>query len=202
MKTIDHKTLVYLLLSKNINENLNLFEKAFVFGCIEPDINILTYMKGSIKFKKLFCGHTRKHSLDYILKNLEYLNKQEKLNIFDFYKLGKIMHYIADSFTYPHTENFKGNIIEHTNYENKLHLFLEENKLKFKVNKNNDFQDLKKYLLDNQEKYNNQNMSIENDLKFIVNICSGITNAIIKHEYDCLTISFIPKIILNESYIG
>lgn len=124
MKTIDHKTLGYLLLSKNINENLNLFEKAFVFGCIEPDINILTYMKGSIKFKKLFCGHTRKHSLDYILKNLEYLNKQEKLNIFDFYKLGKIMHYIADSFTYPHTENFKGNIIEHTNYENKLHLFL------------------------------------------------------------------------------
>ena len=71
-----------------------------------------------------------------------------------------------------------------------------------KVNKNNDFQDLKKYLLDNQEKYNNQNMSIENDLKFIVNICSGITNAIIKHEYDCLTISFIPKVILNESYIG
>lgn len=202
MQTIDHKTLAYLLLSKNTNEKLNIFEKSFIFGCIEPDINFLTYMKGGIKYKKSFCGHTRKHSLDYILRILEYLQKQEKLNIIDFYRLGKIIHYIADSFTYPHTENFKGNIIEHMKYEKQLHSLLEENKLKIKINKNNDFKDLKKYLLDNQKKYNKQNMEIKNDLKFIINICSVITNAIIKHEYDYLTISFIPQGILNESYSG
>lgn len=99
MQTIDHKTLAYLLLSKNTNEKLNIFEKSFIFRCIEPDINLLTYMKGGIK-------------------------------------------------------------------------------------------------------YNKQNMEIKNDLKFIINICSVITNAIIKHEYDYLTISFIPQGILNESYSG
>ena len=37
------------------------------------------------------------------------------------YLLGKLIHYIADAFTFPHNNVFKGNLVQHCKYENKLH---------------------------------------------------------------------------------
>ena len=39
METIDHKSLGYILLNKKDSYNLTIYDKAFIFGCIEPDIN-------------------------------------------------------------------------------------------------------------------------------------------------------------------
>lgn len=37
------------------------------------------------------------------------------------YLLGKLIHYIADAFTFPHNNVFKRNLVQHCKYENKLH---------------------------------------------------------------------------------
>ncbi len=193
METIDHKSLGYILLNKKDSYNLTIYDKAFIFGCIEPDINFFTYMKGSIKFKKMFRGHQRINSLDYILRVIDKLSRKDYLFLIDYYKLGRVIHYIADSFTFPHTNEFKGDIKEHVIYERKLHQFLEENKLKLSSYKKSNEGNLKEYLLKMQYKYTQSKPRIENDLNYIINTCTTITRAILQHEYQYITISFIPK---------
>ena len=49
------------------------------------------------------------------------LQEKPKLNLFDFYTLGKLIHYTADAFTAAHNESFQGNLQEHRSYESSLH---------------------------------------------------------------------------------
>ena len=35
-------------------------------------------------------------------------------------RLGEVMHYMADYFTFPHNRNFTGNLYEHNKYEKHL----------------------------------------------------------------------------------
>ena len=37
------------------------------------------------------------------------------------YRAGKLTHYIADAFTFPHNDGFTGNIKNHMSYERRLH---------------------------------------------------------------------------------
>ena len=44
-----------------------------------------------------------------------------------YYLMGKLTHYIADIFTFPHNAAFRGNIKAHGLYERKLHGYMKEN---------------------------------------------------------------------------
>lgn len=39
----------------------------------------------------------------------------------EYYHFGKLLHYVADAFTFPHNRIFKGNLREHCRYEKELH---------------------------------------------------------------------------------
>lgn len=41
-----------------------------------------------------------------------------------YFRLGKLTHYVADSFTFPHNKEFPGNLTEHVRYESELHNYL------------------------------------------------------------------------------
>ncbi len=45
------------------------------------------------------------------------LEKKDKLNLYDYYTLGKLIHYIADAFTYPHNASFPTGLYDHRAYE-------------------------------------------------------------------------------------
>ncbi len=45
------------------------------------------------------------------------LEKKENLNIFDYYTLGKLIHYTTDAFTYAHNDMFTTALGDHMVYE-------------------------------------------------------------------------------------
>lgn len=100
--------------------------KAFIIGCIEPDKNPTTYIKGSLRNQWLR-GHNWENAQRYILKIADGLDRKSRLNIFEFYKLGKLIHYTADAFTYAHNLHFQSNLKVHRQYERALDRYIEKN---------------------------------------------------------------------------
>ena len=45
--------------------------------------------------------------------------------MWQYYTLGKLTHYLADAFTYPHNENYPDSLLCHRQYETDLRTYLE-----------------------------------------------------------------------------
>ena len=98
---------------------------AFRLGCIEPDRNPATYLKGSFRSQWLR-GHNYGNAKRYMFRISRRLEKKEHLNVLDYYTLGKLIHYTTDAFTYAHNEEFSTDLGEHMTYEAALqNYFLE-----------------------------------------------------------------------------
>lgn len=98
---------------QNVSER---YQKAFLFGCIEPDRNPATYLKGSIHYQWLR-GHNYCNAQQFMRHIAWRLEKKQKLNLFDYYTLGKLIHYTTDAFTYAHNDMFTTNLGDHREYE-------------------------------------------------------------------------------------
>lgn len=92
------------------------YEKAFLLGCIEPDRNPMTYLKGSIRCQWLR-GHNYRNARRFMRSISWRLEKKDSLNLYDYYTLGKLIHYTTDAFTYAHNDMFSTNLGDHREYE-------------------------------------------------------------------------------------
>lgn len=119
MKARSHHTLGCYLADSYFFQQSTLRKKAFLFGCTEPDKNPATYLKGSLH-QQWLRGHNWGNSQKYMQKLAEKLEKREKLGVLDFYKLGKLIHYTADAFTFAHNPEFPTDLSEHRRYEYSL----------------------------------------------------------------------------------
>ena len=81
------------------------YQRAFRIGCIEPDRNPATYLKGSIRCQWLR-GHNYKNARRFMRTISARLEKKERFNLFDYYTMGKLIHYTTDAFTYAHNDTF------------------------------------------------------------------------------------------------
>ncbi len=97
----------------------------FILGCMEPDVNPSTYLKGSIRHQWLR-GHNWKNAKGYIMRLSRRLESRQHLRYMDFYILGKLIHYTLDAFTYAHNSHFPGNLFRHREYEKRLEDFLSQ----------------------------------------------------------------------------
>lgn len=95
---------------------------AFRFGCVEPDMNPATYLKGSLRVQRLR-GHNFNNCERYMKRVSDRLEDRGVNSIFSFYRLGRLVHYITDGFTFAHNADFPGNLREHSVYEHALHEF-------------------------------------------------------------------------------
>lgn len=120
MQTRDHKMLALRLLQDADNSELNRHGKAFVLGCIEPDYNVLTYIRGSLSHAVLR-GHNAENIRRHIHRKLEALQRRGLHSAQSCFTLGTILHYVADTFTFPHNMEFGGSMAEHIYYEGTLH---------------------------------------------------------------------------------
>ena len=125
MQTEDHYLLGYFLLEHHQARLRPICQKLFLLGCIEPDWNLITYARGSLRYRFLH-GHNaenvRKH-LKYLTEKLCKTGVQTPLQWFRF---GAALHYLADSFTFAHNDIFAGSLKEHRLYEKLLHaVFIE-----------------------------------------------------------------------------
>lgn len=116
----------------------------FICGNVLPDINKFTYFQGYEKLTKqlgalgirlsagdkrklLISGHTAEGSRCYVNKYTRRFRQKYRgilgnaLPWHEWYRLGKLMHYIADRFTYPHTLRYKEGFFRHVDYEEQLH---------------------------------------------------------------------------------
>lgn len=107
-------------LSKNYLQNIPAnYIRAFHLGCIEPDKNPTTYLKGSIR-SHFLRGHNWESSQRYMHRIARRLERRKKLRLTDYYTLGKLVHYTADAFTYAHNSTFSDGLPAHRQYETNL----------------------------------------------------------------------------------
>ena len=104
------------LLSDELYHTESMEQMAFLYGCVEPDINPVTYLKGSLHGQKLR-GHNFPNMLPCIHRLFKKLQGTEASGFLYFYRLGKLTHYLTDAFTYPHNSVFGGTLKEHIMYE-------------------------------------------------------------------------------------
>ena len=125
MQKRSHKLLASTLLENVQGFRARRFELAFLFGSFQPDCNPLTYLKGSLRAYKLR-GHNYSNSQCYIYSRISRLQRRDRWTIWQYYTLGKLTHYLADAFTYPHNENYPDSMLCHHQYETDLRAYLEE----------------------------------------------------------------------------
>lgn len=125
MRRGSHRQLGKFLADKCMENASKYCVTAFKFGCIEPDMNPATYLKGSRRAERLR-GHNFRNAEFYMKKVSDRLEKRGVNGVFSFYRLGKLVHYITDAFTYAHNENFGGSLREHSAYEVGLHRYFPE----------------------------------------------------------------------------
>ena len=120
MQKRSHKLLASSLLDSQNGFQRRRFELAFLFGSFQPDCNPLSYLKGSIR-SYTFRGHNYTNSELYIARRIGRLQSREKgWTCWQYYTLGKLTHYLADAFTYPHNENYPDSLLDHHRYEDAL----------------------------------------------------------------------------------
>lgn len=120
MRGIDHRLLgEYLLEKEGLHPNA-LCRRMFLFGCIEPDINPFTYTRGSIRYRFMH-GHNALNARRHLYKVIRRLQNKGVTSPLQWFALGAVIHYTADSFTFVHNDLFDGDISAHRVYEHTLH---------------------------------------------------------------------------------
>ena len=120
MKKKDHLLLGRFLLARKDAPAGSLERRLFLFGCVEPDINPFTYMRGSARHQFLQ-GHNAENARKHFQKVLEKLSRSGVHSLWQWFALGTLIHYAADSFTFPHNSQFPGSLADHVAYEIQLH---------------------------------------------------------------------------------
>ncbi len=125
MQKRSHKLLASILLESEHGFCAKRYELAFLFGSFQPDCNPFSYLKGSIRAYK-FRGHNYTNSQRYIRAHIHRLQRRDRWSVWQYYTLGKLTHYLADAFTYPHNEDYADSMLCHHQYETDLRAYLEE----------------------------------------------------------------------------
>ena len=123
MQKRTHTLLARTLLRGETGFSARRFELAFLFGSFEPDVNPFSYLKGSLRHNKLK-GHNYTNSRAYINAKIVKLQRRRQWTIWHYYTLGKLTHYLADAYTYPHNENYPDTMLDHHCYETDLRRFM------------------------------------------------------------------------------
>jgi hypothetical protein len=92
------------------------FELAFLLGSVQPDCNPLSYIKGSFS-ARAFQGHCYSNSAPYIASRMARLRRRRRWTLWQYYTLGKLTHYLADAFTFPHNDTYTDSLQAHRRYE-------------------------------------------------------------------------------------
>ena len=120
MRIRDHWALGKALAREYLADWFFLCRMAFVVGNIAPDLTATTHLRGHLRDRNTW-GHSYANALPVINRLAGVLLRRLDGGLHDCYRLGVLLHYTADAFTWPHNEHFGGTIKEHMRYERRLH---------------------------------------------------------------------------------
>ncbi len=165
MQTKDH-----LALGRRISQKLRLqgiCKTAFILGNIAPDINLFSYLIGFKSFVP--AGHHCKFALakcEKLICRIENIcNKQ-----LHYYKLGVLMHYSADAFTYSHSDNYPCKYSPHAAYEKKLHTEFKTRVAESSGNPLEIVSNACEFICNMQKNYTAERHCTETDCEYILNV--------------------------------
>ena len=178
----------HLMLSVFLLRGISVRRIAFIFGSIEPDIALPTYLKGSFHGRKLH-GHDYDNMIVRIQHVLEKLREGRGSGIVQSYRLGKLMHYIADSFTFPHNRSFSGTLREHMLYEDGLEEVLRKSLKEGLIPLQQDEESPDHcYISRKHDEYMKAENTMEADAFYIGSVSSAVACALAGKEIACLTV--------------
>ncbi len=120
MKTKDHYLLARWLLTREPDRLPHEFAAGVCIGSVLPDWNPVTYIRGMRGGHGLH-GHDAEITESRICRLLSDLQNPLAFGFLDGLRLGTALHYLADSFTYPHHAYYTGSLADHVAYEASLH---------------------------------------------------------------------------------
>ena len=189
MRKKSHISLAKHIVNISDIQNFDKHKKAFYVGSILPDC------KPSFLTKR----HEITGTFDLVEHRIEKLTKgykdMEDLSTLYFTRLGEVMHYIADYFTFPHNKEYPGSMKEHCIYEGELKHKLRQYirnlnerdmnrwKASIQLEDLSRFQsvaDICEFLKEEHHRYIRRGLhSVEEDCKYIVGVCSKAALAIL-----------------------
>lgn len=119
METKSHAALGRYLLERSLRAVTAAERRAFLFGCVEPDFNLATYLRG-IAHDRRPRGHHYANTAPCIGRLADRLERGRAAGALYYFRLGQLMHYVTDSFTWPHNEGFTDSLRAHARYEQAL----------------------------------------------------------------------------------
>lgn len=173
----------YLADQMPVNTSLQEHRKAFCLGNILPDI------KPSFITKR----HEYFGTIDELRSRIAELVRWDfwvgKERVF-WRRLGEVMHYLADYFTFPHNKTFDGNLYQHTKYErllrDRLADYIKSGEARDHAVPVLHFASLKE-LLDfiriSHDSYLRKARNINEDMNYIVTVCSQVVQGIVAFAF-------------------
>ena len=169
----------YLADQMSAEESLQSHRKAFCLGSILPDI------KPSFLTKK----HEYYGTFEEIQQKMRQLVDDRpgkgKERVY-WRRLGEVMHYMADYFTFPHNINFAGNLYEHNKYEkhlkNHLKRYIESGAVKSMEVQPvcfDSFTELVEYIKGRHDCYLLKERNIAEDIQYILSVCFQVIYGIL-----------------------
>lgn len=183
MQTKTHLALGHYLLAKEPDYSLHRYSGLFLMGCMEPDYNLATYLRG-LKGHGVFHGHNAANSFAYVSGCLDSFEESGPHSGWDYFRLGAMFHYVADAFTGPHNEFWTGNIVSHAVYELKLHdVFVSElDKQDGYVPDWMEEVSLLEYFEAEHKRYCESEKGLHTDSRYIVKVCSTLLRAVLDKD--------------------
>lgn len=181
MRKKSHISLAKFLVAQMDAEKLQQHRKAFYLGSILPDC------KPSFLTER----HEFYGTFDKVSDNLRSLFSPARIDMQEgmafWRRLGEIIHYIADYFTFPHNRSYTGNIRQHCAYEKKMRDYLREyiasgRAARQKVGKKafDNVEALLDYIRRTHEEYTKSLHTIEGDVRYIVRLCQQVICAAVQ----------------------
>ncbi|MCI8418442.1 MAG: zinc dependent phospholipase C family protein [Lachnospiraceae bacterium] len=155
--------------------------KAFYLGSILPDC-VPSFLTTKHEFDGTF--DRVKNRISGLLEDEKGLEEHARVFM---RRLGEVLHYLADYFTFPHNKIYPGNIKDHCYYEKELKF-----KLREYVSSGEAFQDrietpelqtkeaVFQFIENAHEEYLRIKHSVEEDCMYIVRICHQVVQAILQ----------------------
>lgn len=168
----------YLADQMPANTSLQSHRKAFCLGNILPDI------QPSFVTKRHEYFGTFDEVQEKIIQLVE--TGAEDLNDRVFWRrIGEVMHYIADYFTFPHNRTFTGSLVEHNSYEAELKDRLKECILSGRADSHlekakyfGSFAELIEYIRERHAVYLSRERCVAEDIRFILSVCYQVVQGV------------------------
>ena len=199
-----HISLAQYIVRNMEEQKLADHRKAFYLGSILPDCKP-SFLSTKHEFNGTFLKV--KQDIRALVENLElYENNQRAF----MRHLGEVIHYLADYFTFPHNTIYPGNLKDHCVYEGEMKLYLRQYLLDGRARaeqkapvKLASLEQLYAFIQKTHDEYLQMKHSIEEDCRYIVNLCYQVVTTIIElFTANCHQAALVQNDMLSGHLLG